>query len=71
MKRRRGQGPPPACPKCGAGRVVEIVYGEPSPETGARAERGELVLGGCCIMGDGSDPKWHCRGCATQFNVER
>lgn len=40
---------PCKCPKCG-GKVVKIVYGEPSPELFEMADRKEVVLGGCCIQ---------------------
>ena len=36
------------CPKCG-GKIVEILYGEPTEELFNAAERGEVILGGCCI----------------------
>ncbi len=36
------------CPSCGA-RSIPIVYGYPLPETFEAADRGEVVLGGCCI----------------------
>ena len=39
------------CEKC-RNKVLPIVYGYPSPETFEKAERGELILGGCCINGD-------------------
>lgn len=39
---------PETCPKCG-GKVVDIIYGMPAPETCERADRGEVMLGGCCI----------------------
>ena len=48
-KRRR------RCPNCGAHSVVRIIYGYPGPELFERAERGEVMLGGCCISAEG-DP---------------
>lgn len=38
------------CPKCGK-RLTEIVYGEPTPEVFEASERGEIILGGCCVSG--------------------
>ena len=56
---------PCKCPKCG-GKVVPIVYGMPAPELYEKAERKEVVLGGCCIHEDG-DPQWACIECEQQF----
>ncbi len=65
---------PKTCPKCG-GRIVDIIYGMPSPETYERALRGEVMLGGCCIARDEHgrimDPKWGCADCERQFRVVR
>ena len=58
---------PPPCPACGSSKVVPIVFGEPTMETEEAAQRGEVVLGGCLVMGDGSEPKWACRGCGKAF----
>jgi len=37
------------CPTCGA-KMIPIVYGYPTVELFEAAERGEVFLGGCCIM---------------------
>ena len=54
------------CPSCG-GKVVPIVYGEPMGELMEMAERGEVVLGGCCIEvdknGNSLMPEWTCTNC--------
>lgn len=40
------------CPTCGA-PTLPIIYGMPDSELFEQAERGEVVLGGCCLpMGD-------------------
>ena len=53
-----------ACPSCGAPlKRVRILYGYPTPETEARATRGEVVLAGCLIGED--DPKWACAACGA------
>jgi hypothetical protein len=52
------------CPKCG-GRAVRIIYGYPLPETFEAAERGELVLGGCCRL-EGS-PDGICDACGYKW----
>ncbi len=36
------------------------MFGFPTPETFKRAERGEVVLGGCLIGDD--EPEWWCTG---------
>lgn len=55
---------PRKCPHCG-GKVVSILYGFPSGEAFEKAERGEIVLGGCCITD--LMPQWQCTGCGHQF----
>ena len=55
---------PCKCPHCG-GIVVRIIYGEPTPETFEIADRGELVIGGCCINKE--SPDWECLNCHIQF----
>lgn len=61
---------PLRCPICN-GKVVPIVYGEPSCELFEAAERGEVVLGGCCIEVDENGcnmmPSWVCVDCKTEF----
>ena len=59
------------CPKCG-GEPVPIVYGlvpfipdGPRPELFKAQERGDLVLGGCCV--DPWSPQWHCKKCDLSF----
>ena len=55
---------PSKCPHCG-GKVVRIIYGEPSAETIEKVERGDIVLGGCCIYEE--SPDWECLDCQQQF----
>lgn len=57
----------PPCPSCLSPRVRRIVYGEPSPDLAERARHGEVVLGGCLLVGN--DPKWHCLDCDNRFGV--
>ena len=52
------------CPKCG-GEAVPIIYGLVVPELFGTQERGEVVLGGCCV--DPWSPKWHCKKCNLSF----
>lgn len=63
------------CPECGSDRVVPIVYGMPSSETFEKAERGEVAIGGCCLVhdpdGELAMPDRSCRACATSFRRPR
>ena len=60
---------PRRCPHCRSTRVVPIEYGLPPIEIAPQADRGELVLGGCCVS-DG-DPTWHCFACGAAFGHYR
>ena len=55
---------PDTCPQCG-GKIVDIVYGEPTAETMDAVERGEVMLGGCCITEDA--PEWQCVRCGQHY----
>lgn len=55
---------PAKCPHCG-GKVLSIKYGEPGPEMMAAAERGEFLLGGCCIGLE--SPDYECINCGQTF----
>ena len=55
---------PAKCRHCGS-KVLHIQYGYPSPETMEAAERGELLLGGCCISPD--SPDYACPICGQPF----
>ena len=55
---------PVKCKVC-KGKIIPIVYGEPSVEVCEMAEQGEIALGGCCIY-DGM-PYWRCSICQTEF----
>lgn len=54
----------PRCPRCGGG-TIPIVYGFPALETFEAAERGEVRLGGCVVLGD--QPAVHCPECDTDL----
>ena len=53
------------CPKCN-NNLIEIIYGMPSSELFEAEERGEVMLGGCCISDD--NPKYHCKNCDIDFS---
>ena len=55
----------PNCPNCGSSAVIPIMYGDPSPEAWAAAERGELSIGGCIV--ENGMPKWFCTNCYHEF----
>ena len=52
------------CPKC-KGKLLDIVYGMPSPELFDKAENGEVYLGGCCILKN--NPKYFCPKCHIEY----
>ena len=54
-----------ACPTCGSQDRVPILYGLPTQEASERADRGEILLGGCIF--DDRDPRWKCRVCGTEW----
>ena len=56
-----------SCPQCGSSRIVPILRGYPDEAAMRAAERGEAVLGGCILMGDGTDPKWACGECGHEL----
>jgi hypothetical protein len=49
------------CPNCGKQTGVRLLYGLPGGEMIEQAERGEIILGGCCLAG--ADPDWKCTSC--------
>ena len=56
------------CPSCGAKTGVNILYGFPSQEAIECVERGDLVLGGCCVEGD--EPDRQCVQCGHQWRIK-
>ncbi len=54
--------PGPACPTCGPPDARRILYGFPEPGADELAEAEGIVLGGCVVSVDGSDPDHECRG---------
>jgi hypothetical protein len=54
------------CPRCGSASIP-IVCGFPAPELFAAADRGEVALGGCCIINE--VPTMQCTGvdCGLEF----
>jgi len=57
---------PQVCPRCGAVRGAEIVYGLPDVSSLAYGVKPRgYVLGGC--MTDPDSPKWHCLACKHEW----
>jgi hypothetical protein len=54
----------PACPRCGAHGLVEILYGMPGPDAIEDARRGLVALAGCVIGID--DPDHECIECRAE-----
>ena len=53
----------PVCPVCGSEEYIPIIYGRPGTELLEKAERGEVILGGC-IPGD---HHYRCKDCETDY----
>ena len=60
--------PTTRCPKCGTAGVP-LVFGFPQPETMEAANRGELVLGGCCVTPEVFELA--CPSCGCQFGPRK
>jgi len=57
--------PKKKCPQCDSDNVAAIALGFPSPEMSEDEERGNIVLGGCCVSED--DPDWRCKDCGNEW----
>ena len=55
----------PICPKCGSEEYIPIVYGRPNAELQEKAERGEVILGGCVVSPDSN--LFRCKDCGTDY----
>ena len=53
------------CPKCGSKDYIPILHGYPSPEAIEKAEKGELILAGCCSFGDETTKQW--KNCGESY----
>lgn len=53
------------CPKCQSKNIAAIVFGFPSPEMIEGEDKGDIVLGGCCVEVD--DPEWRCKDCEHEW----
>lgn len=57
------------CPKCKKKEGVPIVYGYPLIGLAEQKERGEIVLGGCCVSKDSPDRQ--CLACGHEWRIVR
>ena len=57
----------PNCPYCGT-KLLKVVYGMPAQETLEKAEKGEIILGGCII--EENQPKYFCNNCKKDFSSD-
>lgn len=57
------------CPACRKKHGVDILYGMPTGQTFEMAERGDIVLGGCCLLIDA--PERECTSCGHQWRISR
>ena len=57
------------CPACKQKTGVEILYGLPVFEMHEAAERGEIVLGGCCWSPE--SPERACTSCGHKWRIKR
>ncbi|MET0725557.1 MAG: hypothetical protein ABWY36_04345 [Leifsonia sp.] len=54
-----------ACPDCGSGATIQIIYGIPDAVLREAAEEGDVILGGW--LGETDAPTRHCRGCGSEW----
>lgn len=54
------------CPKCQKLSAARIIYGLPTPDIYEVWDRGQIILGGCCIWEN--MPDWMCRECGYAWN---
>lgn len=57
--------PRPCCGRCGAGDVVPVIVGMPSPDEYAREAAGQVEFAGCIIGED--TPDWACQVCGHHW----
>lgn len=56
------------CPKCNSHKLKKIIYGYPSPELIEAYEKGEIILGGCCI--EDNSPFYKCSNCGEDVHYD-
>lgn len=53
------------CPVCGSFNALNIIYGMPAPKAVEAFNRGEVIIGGCCVMPE--SPLFSCRDCNYEW----
>lgn len=66
-----GRYPRFTCPKCGQHTVLAVVFGMPGPELFDASDRGEVMLGGCCIEPGFTGREVACTECGWQGVARR
>lgn len=62
---------PRKCPVCGSKIIARVLYGlYDFEEIKDDINNKKIVLGGCCINFDGSDPWWTCMECYTNIFLD-
>jgi hypothetical protein len=54
-----------ACPDCGSGATIQIIYGIPDDLLREASDEGHVILGGWLDENDA--PTRHCRGCSAEW----
>lgn len=54
-------GKPEKCMCCDSGRLMDVLYGEPSE----RPDESRYIIGGCCI--DEYSQNWECPKCHARY----
>ncbi|WP_419817672.1 hypothetical protein [Glaciibacter flavus] len=56
---------PYACPECGSGSTVQVIYGLPDVDLFDAADAGFVIFGGHLFEAEG--PTRECRGCHAEW----
>jgi hypothetical protein len=67
MERIESDRRPQKCYRCSNSVVGKILFGKPmfSDELELKIQKGEIVIGGCCLGTD--DPVWQCKECGQMY----
>ncbi len=57
-----------ACPVCRGTRTAPVIFGLPGSEALERAERGEVILGGCVIDLEDNRERRGCLECGARWS---
>lgn len=59
------------CPKCKSDNIIPIIYGYLSLDAREKADREEILLGGCEIIDGFTQPDRYCKDCGFSWCVDR